>query len=58
MRELISGKVDERMFMRGALASGAMRREKAEVYLLVIASVAKQSIYPRVDIWIASLRSQ
>ena len=38
--------------------SGEMRRENAKLYPAVIASVAKQSIYPRIEAWIASLRSQ
>jgi hypothetical protein len=39
-------------------SSGDQRREKAKVCPLVIASAAKQSIYPRAEAWIASLRSQ
>ena len=38
--------------------SEATRREKAKLYPLVIASAAKQSIYPCAEAWIASLRSQ
>jgi hypothetical protein len=38
--------------------SGERRREIANLYPLVIASAAKQSIYPRAEMWIASLRSQ
>jgi len=34
--------------------SGAMRRENAKLHPLVIASAAKQSIYPYVEVWIAS----
>jgi hypothetical protein len=38
--------------------SGVTCREIAIAYSAVIASAAKQSIYPRVEVWIASLRSQ
>jgi hypothetical protein len=38
--------------------SGDKRRENAQARSTVIASAAKQSIYPRAEAWIASLRSQ
>jgi hypothetical protein len=39
-------------------ASGGLRRENAQARSAVIASAAKQTNYPLVEAWIASLRSQ